>query len=414
MQFLEHSFNCVRLVYNDGIAATEAAFRAGEKFPGYVSLAKAMTASKRTPERAFLNEVSCTPLQQALRQLERAYLDYFRSRKEHRMAGKPRFRSSRAARHSLEFTRKNFKVAVVNKRRATLKLPKMSSMPVRISRPLPSPPSSATVIREADGRFYVSFVVQVSPRTYGDGKRVVGIDLGLTQLAVVAGDDGSVEEIRNPRHLQTKQRRLTLAQKAFARKAKGSANREKSRRKVAAIYRRVRETRLTHHHELARHIVDQSAVIGLETLSIRGLGRTRLAKAVHDAAWGILVRLIIDKADESGRRVHRVSQSYPSTRMCSECKLVGEKKPLHVRHWTCTCGAEHDRDINAARNLMLVAAGFAETINACGGKLSPANAPAHPSETGTDRHSTAVSRICSASRRGGQKNHVCGAHDQFA
>ena len=150
---------------------------------------------------------------------------------------------------------------------------------------------------------------------------------------------------------KAKQRKLARAQKELARRRKGSANREKSRQKVAAIHRKVRETRADHHHKLARRIVDENQVIGLETLGITALARTRMARSIHDAGWGILVRLIEEKAVEAGRTVVRAPRNFPSTRRCHDCGHVRDKVPLNVRHWACVCGAEHDRDMNAAINL---------------------------------------------------------------
>ncbi|MFJ6418483.1 RNA-guided endonuclease InsQ/TnpB family protein [Paeniglutamicibacter sp. NPDC091659] len=111
-------------------------------------------------------------------------------------------------------------------------------------------------------------------------------------------------------------------------------------------------------------------------MGIEGLGRTRLAKSIYDAGWGLLIRLIEEKADEAGRFIVRADRMFPSTRTCNVCGLVGEKKPLHIRSWTCSCGEVHDRDVNAAMNLRNVAAGQAETLNDCGGHVSPAVMPA--------------------------------------
>ncbi|MDQ0092828.1 IS605 OrfB family transposase [Paeniglutamicibacter psychrophenolicus] len=253
-----------------------------------------------------------------------------------------------------------------------------------LSRALPADPSSLTVIREPDGRHYVSFVVEAPARMVpAPVHQTAGIDLGLNHLAVIAHDDGTSSTIENPRHLKKKLRMLATAQKELARREKGSANRKKSRIKVARLHRQVRETRLDHHHKLARKVVDENQVIGLETLSIAGMARTRLAKSIHDAGWGILVRLIEEKAAEAGRTVARADRAFPSTRMCSACGALGEKKPLNVRSWSCACGATHDRDVNAAMNLRNVAAGQAETQNDCGGPTSAAPVPAGTGEAVT-------------------------------
>jgi putative transposase len=372
VEFLARSFGCARVVFNDALAVREEMFRAGEKAPSAAALMQAMSAAKKTPERAWLAEVSDVPLQQSIRDLDRAYTDFFRRLKAKTgRAGKPRFKSSRDSTQSLRFTRAHFRVEKINRTTGMLKLPKMDPVRMKLSRPLPSELSSVTVIREADGRYYASFVVDAPVRPApAPVHPVAGIDLGLNHLAVIAYEDGSAFKVGNPRHLRKKLRKLARAQKEHARRQKGSTNRERSRAKVAAIHRKVRQTRADHHHKLARKIVDENQVIGLETLGISGLGRTRLAKSVYDASWGLLVRLIEEKALEAGRTVIRAARDFPSTRLCSVCGTIGEKKALHVRFWTCECGATHDRDINAAVNLLHVAAGQAETKNDCGGALS--------------------------------------------
>lgn len=371
---LARLFGCVRVVFNDAIAARRQAHEAGASYPTLSELSRALTAAKTTPERAWLAEVSSVPLQQSLDNADRAYRSFFDSgkgkRKGHKV-GAPRFRSRRDRRQSARFTRAaSFRVTETPGGAGFVRLAKIGNVKFALSRTLPAAPSSVTVIREADGRYYVSFVVDAPARPApAPLHSVAGIDLGLNHLAVIAYDDGSAIKVGNPRHLRKKLRKLARAQKEHARRVKGSANREKSRAKVAAIHRKVRETRADHHHKLARKIVDENQVIGLETLGISGLGRSSLAKSIHDAGWGLLVRLIEEKALEAGRTVIRAARDFPSTRLCSACGTIGEKKALHVRSWTCGCGTTHDRDTNAAVNLLHVAAGQAETKNDCGGAL---------------------------------------------
>lgn len=383
VKFLAQSFGCARVVFNDSLALREAAFVAGEKSPSSASLMRTMAESKRTPQRAWLSDVSDVALQQSIRDLDRAYSDFFRRMKTRTRGGKPRFKSRRDGTQSIRITRAHFRVHKVNRNKAMLQLPKMRPLRMNLSRDLPSAPSSVTVIREADGRYYASFVVEADPKPASSSQTAAGIDLGLNHLAVIASSDGQSEKVHNPRGLRKQLHNLARAQRELARREKGSANREKSRLKVATLHRKVRESRLDHHHKLARRIVHDNQVIGLETLGITGLGRTRMAKSVHDAGWGILIRLIEEKALEAGRTVVRAARDFPSTRLCSSCGTITDKKPLHVRSWTCDCGVLHDRDINAARNLLKVAAGHAETQNACGGKIRPALTPAHPREPGT-------------------------------
>jgi putative transposase len=383
---LARVFGCVRVVYNDVVAARQQAFAAGKAQPPIGLLMHEMAVSKRSEERAWLGDVTDVALQQSMRDAERAYQNFNSSimgKRKGRKIGPPRFKSRNDHRDGFRIAgRQNFSVRTVGQHRAQVRLPKIGWVNFRLSRHLPADPSSLTVIREPDGRYYVSFVVDAPARTVLEpSHQVVGIDLGLKHLATLAHDDGSVVKIENFRNLRKKQRKLATAQKQMARRKKGSFNWEKSRHKVAVLHRKVRETRLDHHHKLARKIVDENQVIGLESLGIGGMARTRLAKSIYDAAWGILVRLIEEKAVEENRTLVRVEQSFPSTPKCSACGAVGERRPLSKRSWNCECGASHDRDVNAAINLRNVAAGQAETRNDCGGHVSPALVPAATCET---------------------------------
>jgi putative transposase len=242
------------------------------------------------------------------------------------------------------------------------------------------------VIREADGRYYASFVVQVAPTPLSATTSDAGLDLGLSVLA--ATSDG--ELIASPRHLRRRERELARAQRALSRKQKGSANRAGARVRVAVQHRKVREARADHLHKTALRLVRDNQAVYVEDLAVSGLARTRLAKSVHDAGWATLVRLLEEKAERYGRIVVKVGRWFPSSQICSGCGVKDGPKPLSVRAWTCAgCGTVHDRDVNAARNIRLegrkVAAGQAETLNACGGTGSPGLALAGPSETGTRR-----------------------------
>jgi len=266
-------------------------------------------------------------------------------------------------------------------RAARLCVAKVGDVRVRWSRRLPSVPSSVTIIREPDGRYYASFVVNIEPAPLPVVRRDAGIDLGLATFATIAATDETTESVPNPRFLRRKERALGRAQRALSRKAKGSANRAKARRRVAVLHRKVRETRLDHAHKTALRLVRENQTVHVEELSIVGMARTRLAKSVYDAGWGQFLRVLEEKANRYGRRITRVGRWFPSTRLCSACGVVSDRKPLQVREWACSCGHVHDRDINAARNIL--AAGLAESLNACGADVSPESVPAAGVESGT-------------------------------
>jgi putative transposase len=256
---------------------------------------------------------------------------------------------------------------------------------VRWSRELPSAPSSVTVIREPDGRYYASFVVDRDPTPLPPVSRTAGIDLGLVWFATIAASDGTVETIANPRHLRAAGRRLAHAQRNLSRKQKGSKNRAKARLRVAVAHRKVRDRRADHLHKLALRLIRENQAVAVEELCVAGLGRTRLAKSVHDAGWATFVRLLEDKAAQHGRRVVKIGRWEPTSQICSACRHRDGPKPPNIRAWVCpACGVVHDRDANAARNI-LVAAGLAETQNACGAGVRPSVMTAVGDEAGTRR-----------------------------
>lgn len=374
-------FGCTRVVWNDALSAREAARKSGGHIPTKSEQSVELTRAKRTVERAWLAEVSSVPLQQSLADLHRAYANFFdslnRRRKGPRM-GAPRFKK-RTNRQSARFTRNAcFKVLETTHGVGFVTLPKIGRVRYESSRPLPSDASSVTLIREPDGRYYVSFVVDVRSEALAPVERVAGVDVGLADLAVVASSDGAREKHPNPRWLRNKERSLARAQRALSRKKRGSVNLEKARRRVAAQHRKVREARLDHHHKLALKLVRENQTVAVEGLSVAGLARTRMAKSIHDAGWGVLLRLIQEKADALGREVVVIDRWEPTTRTCSVCGAPGGKKPLSVRVWTCQeCGTRLDRDYNAAVNIM-VAAGLAETLNARGGSVRRRLAVADP------------------------------------
>jgi putative transposase len=176
----------------------------------------------------------------------------------------------------------------------------------------------------------------------------------------------------------------------LARKQKGSANRRKAVRRVAVAHRKVRETRLNSHHKLALRLVRDNQAVYIEDLAIAGLARTRLARSVHDAGWATLVKLIEEKAARHHRRVVKVGRWFPSSQLCSVCGHQDGPKPLGVRSWTCPkCAVTHDRDVNAARNVLVegrrLAAGLVDNANACGGDVRPGSVLAVAGEAGTRR-----------------------------
>ncbi|MEO3824869.1 transposase [Actinomadura sp. B10D3] len=365
-QALANAFGCARVVFNDALRARQEAHAAGLAYISDGELSKqVITEAKKTGQRAWLGEVSAVVLQQALADLNTAYRNFFNSITGKRKAkvAPPRFRSKSDRRQAIRFTRNaRFQVTAGGK----LRLPKIGDVTVRWSRRLPSEPSSVTVVKDAAGRYFASFVVETSGEPLPETAAEVGIDLGLTHFAVLS--DG--RKIDNPRFLRRAERRLKKAQQALSRKAQGSNNRKKAIVKVARAHAGVADARRDFAHKLSTRIIRENQAVYVEDLSVKGLARTRLAKSVHDAGWSALVNMLEYKADRYGRTLMKVDRWFPSSKLCSACGAVAESMPLNVRSWACPCGAVHDRDVNAARNIL--AAGRAERPNACGGTVRPA------------------------------------------
>ncbi|GIH62367.1 RNA-guided endonuclease InsQ/TnpB family protein [Microbispora siamensis] len=377
---LARAFGCARVVFNDALRARQDAREQGLPYIADGELSKrVITQAKLTPERSWLGEVSSVVLQQALADLNTAYRNFFASITGKRKGPKvapPRFRSKRDNRQAIRFTRNaRFSITAGGK----LRLPKIGEVPVRWSRALPAEPSSVTVVKDAAGRYFASFVIEVAEQPLPQVEPEAGIDLGLSAFAVLSNG----RKIDSPRFLRRAEKKLKRLQRALSRKAKGSNNRAKARQKVARQHAKVADARREFHHQLSTKLIRDNQVVYVENLAVKGLARTRLAKSVHDAGWSQFVTMLEYKARLYGRAFHRIDRWFPSSKLCSECGTVQQSMPLNVREWACPCGAVHDRDVNAAKNIL--AAGRADRLNACGAQVRPGPAPAQREEAGSLR-----------------------------
>ncbi|WP_405085065.1 RNA-guided endonuclease InsQ/TnpB family protein [Microbispora sp. NBC_01389] len=379
-QALARAFGCARVVFNDGLRARQDAQAAGLPYISDGELStRVITDAKKTPKRSWLGEVSAVVLQQALADLNKAYrnfLDSITGKRKGPKVAPPRFRSKRDNRQAIRFTRNaRFAITAGGK----LRLPKIGDVPVRWSRTLPAEPSSVTVVKDAAGRYFASFVVEVAGQPLPPVEPETGIDLGLTAFAVLSNG----QKIDAPRFLRRAEKKLKRLQRALSRTTKGSNNRAKARQKVARRHAKVADARREFHHQESTKIIRENQTVIVEDLAVKGLARTRLAKSVHDAGWSAFVGMLEYKAALYGRVFHRINRWFPSSKLCSACGTVTATMPLSVREWTCPCGAVHDRDVNAARNIL--AAGRADRLNACRGPVRPPLAVAQPDEAGSHR-----------------------------
>ena len=338
---LGRTFGCTRYVYNWALAARTNAFREGSRL-NYAESDKAMTLLKQQPETLWLSEVSCVPLQQSLRDLQTAYSAFFAKRSAY-----PSFKR-KGGRDSARYTRSGFRFDDGNK----LTVAKIGVLKVRWNKKPPSSPSSVTIIREATGRYYASFVVDVEPQTLPMTGREVGIDFGLSRLAMLS----TGEAVANPLCGRKRAVRLAMLQRRLAKKQKGSKRRLLAKRAVARCHAKISNARKDALNKLTTRLVREFDVIHIEDLHLRGMVKNHnLARSLSDAAIGSAVRMLESKAGRYGKKVVKIDRWFPSTKMCSCCGHVAAKMTLSVREWECVkCGATHDRDLNAAKNILAV------------------------------------------------------------
>ncbi len=237
---------------------------------------------------------------------------------------------------------------------------------IRWSRPLPegAVPSTVTVSRDAAGRWFVSLLCDDTVTPAPASGTAVGVDAGITSLVTLS----TGEKVANPKHERRDRGRLAKAQRELARKAKGSNNRAKARRRVARVHARITDRRRDFLHKLTTRIVHENQVVAIEDLTVRSMVKNHsLSRAISDAAWRDMREMLEYKCAWYGRELVVVDRWFPSSKLCSDCGTIRKNLPLDVRVWTCDCGAEHDRDVNAAKNIL--AAGLA--VAACGDGVRP-------------------------------------------
>ncbi len=370
---LARTFGCARFVYNWALRLRTDAYYDRQERIGYHEASAALTALKQQPETAWLNEVSSVPVQQALRHLDRAFHTFFEGRAKY-----PTFHKKHG-KQSATYASTAFRWDTELR---TLILAKMET-PLRIhwSRPLPdgATPTTVTISRDTAGRYFVSILIEeeIAPLPLTTGQ--VGIDLGLHDVVVL----NSGEKVGNPRFFVQDEKKLAQAQRRLAKKQRGSKNRDKARRKVARIHARIADRRRDFTHKLSTRIIRENQTVCIESLRVKAMVKhPTLAKAIHDVGWGEFVRQLEYKVNWYGRTLVKIDRWYPSSKRCHACGHVLASLTLDIRQWTCPdCGAIHDRDVNAAQNILAVGL----TVSAYGETVRPARASVRPARVGTTR-----------------------------
>jgi len=355
---LRRTLGCVRLVYNKALALRTEAWYERQQSISYVQTSAELTAWKKQDDLQFLNEVSSVPLQQSLRHLQAAFSNFFAGRAKY-----PNFKKKHQG-GSAEFTKSGFRWKDGQVFLAKCDTP----LAIRWSRQLPEgvEPSTVTVRLNAAQQWYISLRFD-DPRdlTLPASTEAVGLDAGISSLVALS----TGEKVANPKHFTQHYKRLKRAQKALSRKQKGSANRAKARRKVARIHQKIANSRKDHLHKLTTRLIRENQTIVVESLAVKNMVKNpKLARAISDAGWGEMVRQLEYKAQWYGRTLVEIDRWFPSSKRCGNCGHVVERLPLSVRKWDCPqCGTHHDRDVNAARNILAVG----HTVTACGANVRP-------------------------------------------
>lgn len=356
-QFLARTLGCCRFVYNWALGERTRAYQAGERMT-YRGSSAALTLLKKQPERAWLNDVSSVPLQQSLRHLQTAFVNFYEKRSAY-----PSFKK-KGGHEAAEFTRSAFVFEVENHR---LLLAKLGRLDVKWSRSVDQIPTTVTVMRKPSGRWFVCLVVDVAVPALPKTGAEVGIDFGVSRLATLS----TKERIPNPKHAAKQARRLAWAQKQLAKKKKGSERRHLAKRRVARIHETIQNCRKDTMEKLSTVLVRRFDTIYIEDLNLRGMVQNHaLARSLSDAGIGLAIQTIERKAAMYGKKVVRVDRWFPSSKLCSHCGFLLSELPLSIREWTCPkCGSVHDRDLNAARNILAVG----QTVTAHGAGVRAAS-----------------------------------------
>jgi putative transposase len=335
---LAKTFGCTRFIYNWGLRIRSDSYHNNQENVYYKQLSARLTQKKK--ELVWLGDVSSATLQQSLRNLDTAFSNFFQKR-----SGYPKFKAKHK-RQTARYTSNAFTVLGDEVRLAKM----AESLNIVWSRKFSGTPTSATVSKDPANRYYISFQVEEAIPPLPETDKRVGIDLGIKDVVITS--DGV--KFKNRRFFGQYEKKLAHAQRELSRKRKGSRNRQKARLRVARINAKIADRRLDFQHKLTTQLIRENQTICVEDLSVKNMLRNRcLSKAIADVGWGEIVRQLQYKAEWYGRNLVKIDKWYPSSKRCSACGYIMTKMPLSIRSWRCPeCKTEHDRDINASKNIL--------------------------------------------------------------
>lgn len=340
-RILAQTFGCCRYVYNWGLRLRTDAYYNEHKRLYYNDLSATLTLLKKQEETAWLAAVSAVPLQQALRHLDKAFMNFFE--------GKGKYPTCKKKRNQQSAT---YADTAFRWDGTHMTLAKMAE-PLEIvwSRPLPHgcKPSTVTITKDAADRYFISILVEQDMAHLEPVEQTIGADLGLKDFVILS----TGEKVGNPHFFTKDEKKLAKAQRRQAKKQKGSKNRAKAAKKVARLHARIADRRRDFLHKLSTRLIRENQTICVESLAVKNMVKNHhLSKALHDVGWSAFVSQLEYKAAWYGRNLVKIDRWYPSSKRCSHCGYILDSLPLEVRQWTCpACGVTHDRDSNAAKNV---------------------------------------------------------------